>query len=304
MIKDSGHISSLINNLKFQDLSPLDTVKLAYLILLQREIDPTGEASWRNKIDSGDFSSLLLIETLQNSPEYRMVNAIPFSQMLHKARQLWIKNLPAFDRILDIGGSSPNIAEGAMIELGYQHRPKELIIFDLPPAEQYWGKPKFPQDRTYSFVWGSLKYYHGRAEKICLCKELEDKEFDLIFMGQVIEHIQPESLEPVLLWINKHLSQNGQFIFDTPNRLITSIQSPNHLIDEDHKIEFTPQQLKDILIKTGFSIKKQWGLLPMPNSFISKSFNPLESYEQPFLSEEPDQSYLFAFTCINKSDYP
>lgn len=299
MPTNSTHVSDLINNLKFQDLSPLDTVKLAYLILLQRAIDPTGEASWREKIHSDSFSNLSLIETLQNSPEYRMVNAIPFSQMVHQARQAWIKTLPAFDKILDIGGSSPNITEGAMIELGYQHRPKELIIFDLPPSEQYWGEPKFPQDRDYFFSWGSLKYLHGRVENIDLCRELENEKFDLIFMGQVIEHIYPESLNSILKWIYEHLNQNGFFIFDTPNRIITSIQSPNNFIDQDHKIEYTPQQLKSILIETGFNIDKQWGLLPMPNTYLSKLFNPLESYEQPHLSEELlDQCYLFAFTCI------
>ena len=60
--------------------------------------------------------------------------------------------------ILDIGGSSPNIDQGALIELGYPHRPKQLFIFDLPPEEQYWGKPKFPRTGTIFFP-GELEIF-------------------------------------------------------------------------------------------------------------------------------------------------
>ncbi|MGB4874204.1 MAG: methyltransferase domain-containing protein [Candidatus Competibacter sp.] len=293
----SIEISKFIGGLKLDDLRPLDVVKLAYLLLLRRSIDPIGEASWAKQIETDNFSIPCLIDTLQGSPEYKMVNAIPFSQMVHKARQAWIKSLPVFEKILDIGGSSPNIAEGALIELGYAHRPKELVIFDLPPSEQYWGKPKFPQDRDYSFSWGALHYFHGKAEEIDQCQQLATKTFDLVFMGQVIEHIMPNFLNRVLRWIYSHLTPNGSFIFDTPNRLITSIQSPDSFIDQDHKLEYTPQQMEHILLEAGFSINNRRGLIPMPNTYFTKSFNPLESYEQPLLSDDLDQCYIFSFSC-------
>lgn len=159
--------------------------------------------------------------------------------------------LESFETIFDIGGSSPNIDMGALIELGYQHRPKELIIFDLPPEKQYWGKPKFPQDRDYEFSWGIIKYVHGYVEDIFNYRELGDKKFDCVYMGQVIEHIHKDKLDVVLKWIREHLKENGKFIFDTPNRNITRIQSPNKLIDEDHKYEYTPAELEVILNASG-----------------------------------------------------
>ena len=58
--------------------------------------------------------------------------------MVHHARQQWVSQLAAFAEVLDIGGSSAN-TEGALIELGYVHRPKPITIFDLPPEQQYWG---------------------------------------------------------------------------------------------------------------------------------------------------------------------
>ncbi|GIR49740.1 MAG: hypothetical protein CM15mP58_18370 [Burkholderiaceae bacterium] len=66
------------------------------------------------------------------------------------------------------------------------------------------------------------------------------------------------------------MNENGKFIFDTPNRLITSIQSDS-FIDPDHKIEYTPDQLESILRKHNFSISDSWGLLPMPMTFQLKN---------------------------------
>ena len=186
---------------------------------------------------------------------------------------------------------------GALIELGYKHRPKELIIFDLPPEEQYWGKPKFPQDRDYEFNWGILKYIHGRIENIHDYRQLDGKRFDCVFMGQVIEHILPDQLHIVLKWIREHLKENGKFIFDTPNRIITRIQSPDKLIDEDHKYEYTPGELEKILNLNGFKVVKKTGILAMPGTFHSKNFNPLEAYETELVNDNPDVSYLFAFEC-------
>ena len=216
--------------------------------------------------------------------------------MVHLARVEWMKHLPKGSFILDIGGSSPNIDQGALIELGYPHRPKQLFIVDLPPDEQYWGKPKFPQDRDYIFSWGILKYFHGRAESIASLKGLQNIKFDIIYMGQTIEHIVPESLADILGWISDHLNENGKFIFDTPNRLITSIQSDS-FIDPDHKIEYTPDQLESILRKHNFSISNSWGLLPMPMTFQLKKFSPQEVYNHPLLSEDLKVCYLFAFSC-------
>ena len=115
-------------------------------------------------------------------------------------------------------------------------------------------------------------------------------------MGQTIEHIVPESLPGILDWISDHLNENGKFIFDTPNRLITSIQSDS-FIDPDHKIEYTPNQLEGILRKHNFSISNSWGLLPMPMTFQLKKFSPQEVYNHPLLSEDLKVCYLFAFLC-------
>ncbi|MDA8233799.1 MAG: DUF4214 domain-containing protein [Clostridia bacterium] len=280
------------------ELSQEDYLKLTYITLLQRKIDKVGFEFWNQKIKDGHYNHKELIDNLSSSPEFIMHYRIPFSTVLHKGRQQWVSSLERFENIFDIGGSSPNIAEGALIEMGYPYRPKELIIFDLPEEKQYWGKPKYPQDRDYSYTWGFVKFEHGFIEDINEYNSLSEKTFDLIFMGQVIEHIQRNKIDIVLNWIKKHLKSGGKFIFDTPNRNITKIQSSNEFIDRDHKYEYTPEELEEILVKCGFRVTQKTGILNMPNTFLSKQFNPLEVYESEIINNTPETSYVFAFECI------
>ncbi len=102
-------------------------------------------------------------------------------------------------------------------------------------------------------------------------------------------------------WVAEHLSTKGRFIFDTPNRDIKILQSPDSSIDSDHKIEFTPNQLKSIIEAADLQIKQSWGLLPMKESYSNSSFNPLETYNNPLVCEDPRYSYLFAFSCKLKT---
>ncbi|MDF0593749.1 methyltransferase domain-containing protein [Methanotrichaceae archaeon M04Ac] len=286
---------NFIDDIKPEELSDEDWIKLAYLCLLQRRIDSVGHEYWLDKIDKGEFNYKDLIDSIVISPEYLMHYNVPFSAVLHKARQKWIKELEHFDRILDIGGSSGNTELGALIELGYPHRPKSIVVFDLPEEKQYWGKPNVGQSRLYEFSWGSIEYIHGYAEEIYTYETLHNRNFDCIFMGQTIEHIDPDSISTLLNWINNHLRPKGRFVFDTPNRNLTKIQSPSKWIDSDHKHEYAPQELEHLLIENGFEIVKSWGILNMPISYATNVFNPLEVYETEMLSDNVESSYCFAF---------
>lgn len=279
-----------------QLLSKENIVKLAYLSLLRRRIDEGALIYWKQRIAIGAFNYFELVDGIYNSVEFAM-NRVEFMSLLHKGRQNWCKSLDKYDYVFDIGGSSPNIDMGALIELGYSYRPKEISIFDLPEEEQYWGKPKFPQDRDYEFEWGKIHYEHGHIEDINSYTELKDKSYDLIYMGQTIEHIYKDKLNVVLKWIKNHLKPNGRFVFDTPNRAITRIQSPNQFIDKDHKYEYTPSEMEKILNKSGFTVIKKTGILNMPETLSSGRFNPLEVVKYELISLNAESGYVFAFEC-------
>lgn len=293
---------SKVGELIPEEFTNEDWLRIAYLCLLQRHADEVGYNDWMDKIRQGTFNYKTMIDTLISSPEFIMHYQTPFHMMVHQSRQRWIKEIGYYRSILDIGGSSANTELGALMELGYGHKPESIVIFDLPPEQQYWGKPTFDQSRPYSFSWGKIEYIHGRAEKIPDDRRLDGRSFDCIFMGQTIEHIDPEALPALLRWIKSHLAPGGRYIMDTPNRLVTRIQSPDGFIDNDHKYEYTPAELENILTLNGFKVVNRWGLMDLPGSCSSKAFDPLESYKTELLVKSPETSYCFAFECAVKDN--
>lgn len=291
---------TLVSSLEPSHLCEEDWVRLAYLVLLGRTIDAAGLAHWQQRIAAGEFEPRRLVDELCSSPEFRerQLNRLSFLEMLHRARSQWCGSLAPFERVLDIGGSSPNLAAGALIELGYSHRPQEITIMDLPPEQQYWGKPNFPQDQDYSFDWGTVRYVHGFAEQIQDCPSLQEQQFNMIYMGQAIEHILPDKLPGTLQWVRSHLAAEGRFVFDTPNRSLTKIQFPDRYIDADHKREYSPAEMEALLIENGFGVVQQWGMLNMPETYRTGRFDPEEIYQTPdSLNRTPETSYVFAFEC-------
>jgi hypothetical protein len=139
----------MLNLLKMEKASPVQQSELIYRFILNREIDDLGAQSCANQIAKGIFSPWVLIARLMLSAEFKKpyFRRTPLQQ-LHRARMIWVQQLPPAKTILDIGGSSPNVPEGALIEMGYPHRPEKLIIFDKPPQEQYWGTPNYSQANT------------------------------------------------------------------------------------------------------------------------------------------------------------
>lgn len=276
-------------------LTPEEFAQQAYAVLLGREIDPDGAEHLRGLVASKSFDEIDYVAALVASPEYkeRQFRREPFGNLLHRARQEWAQQLPPAQRILDIGGSSPTVPEGALTELGYPHRPKRLTIFDLPPEQQFHGKPEYEQ-RSLSFDWGRVEYLYGRAEDLPQGDQLQDARFDLVFMGQAIEHLEPEALPALLVWIREHLTEGGRFIFDTPNRAITKLHHPGHFIDPDHKTEYEPAQLQQILEQAGLSVVREWGMVSFSRSLEQGAFDLGEAYqERPLLQPSGYACYLF-----------
>ena len=57
-----------------------------------------------------------------------------------------------------------------------------------------------------TYEWGSVHYLHGSAEEITSFTEIADRRFDLVFMGQTIEHIEVDALPGVLAFIREQPS--------------------------------------------------------------------------------------------------
>jgi len=286
--------SRSIRDVDISDLSHEEFIRLAYLVLLRRKIDPTGLALWRDSIVRGMFSYETVVSTILKSDEYQSRFGTDVNGRLHSARQLWIKTLPPFERLLDIGGSSPTRPEGALIQLGYPHRPKSLDILDLPPERQNWGTPAFDQSVPTRFDWGTVTYFHGGAETIADVPTLQDRTYDCVFLGQAVEHIRPEALPELLAWVRRHLSADGRLILDTPNRLLTKIQCPTWFIHPDHKLEYEPAQLEQVLRDNGFVVTRRRGMVHLPKIAATKTYDAREFESADLLHDDIDACYLFA----------
>lgn len=289
---------SRVDELTIANLSPEDFIRLAYLVLLQREIDPVGLASWKDSLSRGMFNHSSVVDSLLGSDEYRRRFGAHVNQRLHEARKAWVRTLPPFARLLDIGGSSRTHAEGALIQMGYPHRPRNLDILDLPPEMQNWGTPVYDQSEPSIFEWGTVTYFHGSAEDLASVANLQDRTYDGVFMGQAIEHIQPDALPAVLGWIRTHLAPEGRVIVDTPNRILTRIQCPTWYIHPDHKLEYEPGQLEVVFADNGLKVVKKTGMVRLPVIAATGVYDAREFADAQLLHDDPDECYLFALEAV------
>lgn len=290
--------SVALRPLRMSDLDDLDFVRVAYLVILRRDVDDVGLACWREIIERKTFSHDSVVNGLLASEEYQRQFGPHVNERLHAARCAWVKTLPAFERLLDIGGSSRTFAEGALIQMGYPHRPRELHILDLPPDRQNWSAPEFDQSVPSRFEWGTVTYYHGSAESIAGVAALQEHTYDGVFLGQAVEHIDPRALPGILDWIREHLAPDGELVMDTPNRILTRIQCPTWYIHPDHKLEYEPSQLVEQLRAHGFRVVEKIGLVHLPGIAGSGVYDAREFGNAELIHADADSSYLFALHAV------
>jgi len=270
-------------------------VDAAYVEILERHVDEIGAAHYRRLIAGRRLHPGNVRATLLSSPEY-LLNRSGFYHRLHASRAAWCAELPAWDTILDIGGSSPTHELGALLELGYPHHPSQLHILDRPEDDQFHGHPTYDQRIVRTRDWGTVTFHHGDAGHLDQVPDLGGRRFDAVFMGQVIEHIPPVELSGMLGQIRSHLVPHGSFVFDTPNRAITKIVMGNDFLTEDHTKEYEPNELAEIVRKHGFMVEKIVGIHPMPESLSTRCFDPNEQPDQTH-GVRADECFCFAVHC-------
>jgi SAM-dependent methyltransferase len=270
------------------DLARIDA---AFQKLLGRALDSTSEDHFRQVLQHRHLSADQIIESVAFSPE-RILRQTDLLNWLHRGREAWAASLPAWSRILDIGGSSPTTPEGALIELGYRHRPQRLDILDRPIDDQFHGRPTYDQVDT-RFPWGEVRYHHGHAEQIDEIERLNDAWFDAVFMGQTIEHIELEHLDSVLGFIGEHLTADGVLVFDTPNRSVAADIFGTQFIAADHTHEFDVAEMVEIVERNGFRVTQEWGIL----ASSERPFNPFRPETISLVSDTSRDAFVFALAC-------
>ena len=116
----------------------------------------------------------------------------------------------------------------------------------------------------------SLKFCKGKGIKtISNIDNIEDNSIDIVFTSHVLEHV--ENPFETLLLLNDKLKKNGLIIIVLP---VEKVGKAGLLLDiNQHLYSWTFKTINNLLIKTGFNIKKNkviYGTAYKKLSFIKK----------------------------------
>ncbi|MEM0979404.1 MAG: methyltransferase domain-containing protein [Cyanobacteria bacterium P01_H01_bin.58] len=213
----------------------------------------------------------------------------------HQARlELVQKSLPPAVRILDLGGGAGNNPAGSLLAMGYAHQPERIDIIDLPNEERFF-KSSLTSIQHHSTPEGTQVHYHYTS--MTNLAAFPDATFDLVWSGQSIEHITPAETNAVAQEVYRVLKPGASFCLDTPNRKLTRLQVKQDFVHPEHKIEYTPDGLRDVLVAAGFSMVEQKAVSPMPISYRIGRFNRLELIHSTSLNSHADEGYSFYLHC-------
>lgn len=252
-------VDSVLRSRPYDRLPAEIAVRLAYEVLLDREPDPTGLATYVPAVRGGHLTRRELAQTIRCSPEFespRNFSARTLAPSIHVGRCRFIRSLPRARHIVDLGGTNLGDRRGAMVSLGYPYQFESLVIVDLPSAERHAIYRSDENEEVVHTDKGPVSYrYHSMVD----LSDFEDASVDLVYSGQSIEHVQPDDAAVVLKEVCRILRPGGQLALDTPNGRVTRLQQ-DEFIDPDHKAEYTWTELTAMLSDAGLEVEWAKGL--------------------------------------------
>jgi SAM-dependent methyltransferase len=279
--------------LDFERIPPEGAVRLAYQIVLDREPDPTGWATWLSALRTGEMSRREVVLMLRCSPEFespRSFTGRTLGPSLHVSRCRFIRSLPRAEHIVDLGGTHLGDRRGALVSLGYPYRFESLVIVDLPSDERHAIYRSAENREVVPTEKGPVSYrYHSMVD----LSGFEDDSVDLVYSGQSIEHVQPDEAAVVLKEVYRILRPGGQLALDTPNARVTRLKQPE-FIDPDHKAEYTWPELQGMLSQAGLVTGWAKGLNYAGESLAAGRFDVAEVAGNCGLFDAIEDCYLLA----------
>lgn len=292
-----------------------DFVAMLYQTLLKREGDPGGLSTYTDLLTSshtqsdilegfikseefmrcyiptldgrfGDDTDRLVLELLQSN---RRLHAI------HEARSNLIKTLlPPAKRILDLGGAAAFDNRGALLIMGYPHKPEEIVIVDLPPGMRVASAtPEKSLKPVKSFEHQEIKIsYHFQS--MADLSNFPADSFDLVWSGESIEHVPIEVAEDTFKAVKRVLKPGGIFALDTPNRRITKLHvGESNYTHPEHFTEYYLEEILEMGKRNGLTLKRTKGLIEMRESLERNKFLPQEFLQHVSINDRPEESYVF-----------
>jgi SAM-dependent methyltransferase len=166
--------------------------------------------------------------------------AAEFNAFLHELRTQQLRRLPPGARTVLSGGCAGSLYF-------------EWFGSNYPtPVERHIGIEAYtekPHDLPPEVEW--LQRTLGDLEPVAT------GEVDLVFAGEVFEHMWPDEITGFLAEANRVLRPGGHLVLDSPNRRATSALGWIH---PEHTIEFTPAEATELLTLAGFEDVRVRGL--------------------------------------------
>jgi SAM-dependent methyltransferase len=126
-------------------------------------------------------------------------------------------------------------------------------------VEEMYGKiPRHTGVEFYSPMPADLPAnVHWIANTAGHMPEISDETADIVFSGQNIEHLWSDDVAGFLLESHRILKQGALLVVDSPNRYITARLGWSH---PEHTIEFTPDEMCELLDLAGFDVTGKRGI--------------------------------------------
>lgn len=90
--------------------------------------------------------------------------------------------------------------------------------------------------------------------------KFKDNSVDLICWFEMIEHIQPKFVKPIMKEVHRVLSEDGVALISTPNS-----NGSNEKLPKDHIYEWSYEELRELIEEVGFEIESSVGTCVNPS---------------------------------------
>jgi SAM-dependent methyltransferase len=212
-------------SLRFEELPPEAAVTLAYQVMLGRDPDPVGQATYVPAVRDGALTRGEMARPSAAHPSSSPLRPLPCAPSDPRSTSAVAASsdpFPGRPGLSIWGGTSLGDRRGALVSLGYPYQFESLVIVDLPSEERHAIYQSQENDGLVVTDKGPVRYrYHSMVD----LSGFEDASVDLVYSGQSIEHVHPEEAAVVLKEVYRILRPGGWLGLDTPNGRVTRCSS-------------------------------------------------------------------------------
>ena len=166
----------------------------------------------------------------------------------YQTHWLLLQEVPVGSRVLEIGTASGYMGE-------YLIKEKNCEVWGVEPVQELYEDAK---------NYGYTKLFKNTAEEFLNLPEMSGQEFDVIFLGDVLEHMT-DPLQ-VLIGLKKFLKPTGRFVISLPNVAHYSTRwellagrwdyKNGGIMDRTHMRFFTLKSMKELIEQAGLHLEK------------------------------------------------